>query len=326
MSQPPQNGWGQSPSGDPYGQSSPNGGYGDMSQQPAYGQPSADGSYGQPSPNSGYGQDPSFAPAFGEDTAGQTGEGGGKNNSKIAIFACIGCAILIILALVVGGGIWLFSRGGDDTGSEDTQTTQEEGADEGADGGTDEGDDTGTDEGGTDEGSDEGGEEPTTDEPTTDESPDAAPASGDTGTRDNPIALGETFTVNDGEGGTLDVTLGEINWDATSAIMEANQFNDPPAEGQTYVIVPVTVVYHGSGSFEPGFSLSIEYVSNAGNSYEETFVSHDNQAYDVGALYDGGSGSWDIVLAVPTDQVQDGAFNVSVLWNFDDDPVWVAAT
>ena len=71
MSQPPQSGWGQSPSGDPYGQSSPNGGYGPQGygQDPQQGYGQQPG-YGQASPNAGYGQDPSFAPGFG-DTGGQ---------------------------------------------------------------------------------------------------------------------------------------------------------------------------------------------------------------------------------------------------------------
>ena len=334
MSQPPQGGWGpqdnsagQDGYGQGYGQASPNS-YGQGYDQ-SYGQPSAD-AYGQGSANSYGGYDASFGQG---DMSGEQPKKGGAG--KIALFVCIGCAVLALIAGLIGGGIFLFTRGGDDGGQ--TQG-QEQGKDDGGDTGGDEGGDTGGDEGG-DGGSDQGGD--TGGDKGGDTGATGGDKGGDTGgdkggdkggdtgatgggTRDNPLALGETFTLNDGEGGTIDVQLGEVNWDATQAMMEANQFNDQPGEGERYILVPVTVTYHGDGSLSPAFGVHVEYVSSGGNSFSPGGVTP-NSALEVGELYDGGNATYDLAYIVPDDAVQDGLFKAEVLLSFEDDPVWIAA-
>lgn len=323
MSQPPQNGWGSPQSGDPYGQNSPNGGYGqgqpsqDYGQghdqgygQPDYGQ---DQGYGQPSPNGGYGQDAAFAPSFGE-AGGQGYAPQGavpKKSNKVPILICAGCAVLALLLIIVGGGIFLFTRDSDEprSGGETTATETEDSTDEP-----------------TAEPTDEPTAEPTeeqTEEPT--EEPTEAPAGEGEGTKDDPYAVGEMFTLDDGEGGTLDVTIGAINWDATDAMMEANQFNTEPGEGETFIIIPVEMTYHGDDTAEPFLSLMVDYVTNGGNTFSDEGSVTPNSAFDVGTLHDGGSGAWDIGIIIPEDQVKDGALQVDVLFNFTGEPVWVVA-
>ncbi|WP_193103694.1 hypothetical protein [Brachybacterium sp. FME24] len=371
MSQPPQNGWGQPPSGEPHGQPSPNGGYG-QEQQGAYGQLSADGAYGQDqqggygqpsansgygqapqggygqpsadnaygqdqhggygqdsqggfgqaSPNGGFGQDPAFAPSFGGGTeqTGQTGQGftpqppekkGG--GGKLAIIICAGCAVLALLLIIVGGGIFLFTRGGEEPidagGTATEETTEEEPTDEA----------TTEEEPPTEE---ETSEEATTEEEASEEAP---PAGDGEGSKDSPYALGETFTIEDGDGGTLDVTLGEVNWDATDAVMESNSANTQPGEEETYLLVPVSVTYHGDGTAEPLLLLLVDYVSDAGNTYTDEYAITPKTSLDVGTLHDGGSGEWEVGIIIPTDQAKTGAFTVSALLDFSNDPVWVAA-
>jgi len=330
MSQPPQNGWGQPPSEDPYGQSSANGGYDAAGQsQPEYGQSygsqsPADGSYGQDgaygpaSPGGGYGQDASFAPSFG-DTGGQAFAPQGaapKKSNKLPIILCAGCALLVVLLVVVGGGIFLFTRGdGEPTGGGDptaTETTDEPTAEP-------------TDEP-TEDPTDEPTEDPT-DEPTEDptEKTTAAPAAGDgDGSKDKPYATGQMFTLEDGEGGTLDVTVGAVNWDGTAAVMEANQFNEEPGADETYIVVPVTMTYHGDGTAEPFLAVTIDYVSG-GNTYSDEGTVTEKSAYDVGTLHDGGTAEFEIGIIVPKDKVKDGLLTADVLFNFDAQPVWVAA-
>ena len=137
-SQPPQNGWGSPQSSDPYGQPSPNGGYGQdagYGQQPGYGQSPSydqDSGYGQ-QPGYGqdgsYSQDPAFAPSFGGGT-GQAPEpqGGEPKKSKLMpILLCAGCAVLALIVIVVGAGIFLFTRDdGEPTGSPEADTTATE--------------------------------------------------------------------------------------------------------------------------------------------------------------------------------------------------------
>ncbi|WP_422115914.1 hypothetical protein [Brachybacterium sp. UNK5269] len=296
MSQPPQNGWGQPSPADPYGQSLPEGGYGQQ------------GNGGQASPNGGYGQDSSFAPSFGNGGAQAYAPQGAapKKSSKLPLIICAGCALLALLLIIVGAGIFLFAQGGGEpTGGETTQV------------------ETTTEEASTEEVT---SEEATTEEVTSEEaSTEETPAGDGQGTKDNPYPSGQMFTLEDGEGGTYDVTIGAVDWAATDKVMEANEFNTEPAEGETYILIPVDLTYHGSGEAEPFFAVTVEYVTNGGNTFSDQGTVTPNSAFDVGTLHDGGSGSWEIGILVPEDQVQDGVLKVDVLFNFDSEPVWVAA-
>lgn len=342
MSQPPQNPWGQPPSDDGLGgqdpagqqgswQQDPAAGQGDFAQQPGqygapgqydaagqygqaggYGQPSANG-YGQPSANGagqpsfgqgtpapGFGdpQNPSFTPAFGG--APQGGEPPKKGNGgKIALFVCIGCAVLAVLLVLVGGGIFLFSNsGGDDPTDPPSTTTSEPET--------------------TDPTTEPETMDPTTEEPTTQ-------AAGDKGTKDNPYSIGETFTLEDGNGGTIDVTVGEINWEATDEVKKANSFNEDPEDGSTYILVPITVTYHGSDSLEPFLSVSGEYVTPEGNSYSDAGTVTPHSSIDVGTLYDGGTGEWEEGIIIPADQAKKGSFTFTSLLDFTGEKIWVKA-
>lgn len=352
MSQPPQNGWGAPQPGEPQGQPSPNGygqgGY-DPGQSDGYGQPSADSGYGQApqygqdqgygqqssfgqDPNAaqasqfgqqpGYGQDPNFGPAFG--AGGSPTPPGAeppkKFNSKIAIIACAGCALLALLLLVVGGGIWLFAGSNGDDGPRPVPSTSAP-TDERTVSPTDEPSPTPSDEP-TDEPSDEPTDEPS-DEPT--DEPSDEPVAGDAGTRDNPYPTGETFTLSDGEGGEFDVSFGAVNWDATDAIMGANSLNEPPAEGNVYVTVPVTLTYRGDDSVLPLLALSVTYVAGSGNTFTLSSAVTESSSEALSEIYDGGNVTFDIPFEIPQDQVQNGSFTVRALFDFMGEDVWVVA-
>lgn len=325
MSQPPQNGWGRSPSGDTYGQSSPNGGYGQQGfgqGQPGYGQGQAgypQPGYGQASPNGGYGQDASFAPSFG-DAGGQGAypQGGApKKSNKLPIILCAGCAVLILLLVLVGGGLFLLARtgtgaagGGDATASATVEDPTDEATDAPTDGTTDEP---------TEAPSEESSEAPS-------ETPSEAPAGGGDGTESSPYAIGETFTIGDGDDGTYDITIGEINWDATDEVMAVSDTNTAPGDGMTYILVPMTLTYHGSGTASPGFAVIMEYVSSAGTTYGDEYALVPNDWLYIGDLADGESGSWETAMIVPTDEVQDGRITVRALLDFTADPTYVAVS
>jgi hypothetical protein len=338
MSQPPQNGWGQPPSSDPYGQSSPNGGYGaqgygqdSMGQgqqgydqqgfaQQGQGQQGYDQQgYGQASANGGYGQDGSFAPSFG-DTGGQGFAPQGavpKKSNKLPIILCAGCAVLVLLLLVVGGGIFFFTRdGGEPSGGVTTAAEQE-----GDEGTTEEGGEGTTEEGGEEASTDEGDEEGTT----TEEGGEEQSASGGDGSQDNPYAIGEPISLDDGEGGTVEVVVGEVNWDATDAVMEASSSNDEPGDGETYILVPVSVTYHGPDSAEPLLLLTLDYHTESGTYMDEGALTPESVIY-AGTIYDGESESWDYGIIVPTDEVETGQFTVGVLFDFAAEETWVAAS
>ncbi|RRR17651.1 hypothetical protein DS079_13465 [Brachybacterium paraconglomeratum] len=279
---------------------------------------SPSGAYGQASANSGYGQDPqgwgqapSSAPAFGahgQQPYAQHAEPP-KKSSKTPLLICAGCAVLALIVLLVGGGIFLFTRdGGEPT---DDRTTSEQAT-------TEDGEET------SEEPTEEESSEEATTEDGTSEEPTEAAADGK-GTKDAPYAIGEQFTVEDGEGGALDVTIGDVNWDATDEVMGANEFNEESGEGETYILVPVSMTYHGDGTSEPGFSLMVDYVTEGGNSYNDAGSVTPKSWLDVGTLHDGGTGEWEIGILIPADQAKNGHFAVSPLLNFSAEDVWVKA-
>ncbi|MDN5820481.1 MAG: PT domain-containing protein [Brachybacterium sp.] len=316
MSQPPQNGWGQQPpSGDPYGPSSANGGYGAQGQPPhGFGAPGT----GPTSANGGYGQDGAFAPSFGDGGGqGVAPQGGApKTSYKVPLLVCAGCALLVLLLLVVGGGIFLFTRGGEEPAGGGETTTTEGGEDP------------------TDEPTDEPTEEPPedpTDEPTEDpsddptEEPTDQPAGDGAGTEDDPYALGQKFTLDDGEGGTLDVTIGEVNWDATDEVMDASSSNTAVSENQTYILVPVTVTYHGDDTAEPILLLTLDYHSEAGGTYTDDGALTPQSVIYTDTLNDGDSDTWDYGIIVPAAEIESGHFTVRALFDFSAEDSWVSA-
>ena len=80
-------------------------------------------------------------------------------------------------------------------------------------------------------------------EPTPDQSPGHF--------RTNPTPPGETVTTSDG----LGITIVSVTQDATSVILNANSFNDPPAEGNRFTILRVRVQNVG-GSVNNEISIS----------------------------------------------------------------------
>lgn len=305
MSQPPQNGWGQSDGS--YDPGAPQGGYGQSSPNAGY------GGYGQASPHGGYGQDQGaggYAPSFGAD-AGYAPQPPKKSGSKLAILLCAGCAVLVLLLVLVGGGIFLLSRGGDEpTGGEDTTTQEETSGEETTEEETSEEQTT---------------EEETSAEQTTEEQTEGGADPSALGTRENPIPVGQAVTLKDTEGGELDVTFGNVNWDATALIKETNQFNEDPGEGEVHIMVPVTVTYRGSGSVDPGWTVSTTFVGGNGNSYSEAALVVPDGPFEQGEIFDGATAEMNVPFTIPADQARTGAFQVSILLDFSGQEAWIAA-
>ena len=134
---------------------------------------------------------------------------------------------LFALILVAGGGIFALTRGGgdddstttvaqSDTSAGDTETTQPE-------------------------------TEVTTDGNDTETTGGGSTSSGDAGTFENPHAFGDSVTIFyedfDGVEKTWVVQILEPAYDGTGDVMDENQFNDPPPDGEAFAIVRVKITY-----------------------------------------------------------------------------------
>lgn len=88
--------------------------------------------------------------------------------------------------------------------------------------------------------------------------------SGDPGTRDNPIPVGQpfTFTVEgfgDGDGATWTLVVDGPGADYTPAVLAENQFNDPPSPGSLFYAVPVTITLDAAGKEPLSTFANIEF-------------------------------------------------------------------
>ena len=138
------------------------------------------------------------------------------------------------------------------------------------------------------------------------EEPQAPPAPGpEEGARENPLPYGQTVTV-------YDTVTEEQLWavttsapvDATADIAAANQFNEPPAAGNAYLAIPVTVTWLGSEPVIPWTDwqngIDVAFVTDAGTTHQMEFVVQPWPAIsDIAELYQGGSASFTTVVQAP---------------------------
>ncbi|GAB2541840.1 hypothetical protein [Brachybacterium huguangmaarense] len=274
----------------PYG--GPDGGYG----QGGYGTGGGGDPYGAPSTNpgaqGGYGAPMSHAPGGGFYPAAQPVT---PKKSRWPLWTCLGCGVLaliavaiVIVVLVVGG---LRDDDGDRGGSGGTPgpTTTPATTAPG----------------------------PTDPAPTTDPAPAGggsapAPAGGE-------LALGATGTLPTSTDGTIDVTVGQPNWDATAEIAEANPFNEPPGPGEVYVTVPVTITYHGPGELTPWLETTMSISSPNGQVYSTSGAVSKEPSIMTNDITDGGTVSFTEAFLIPADQVGQGTIIVEPLFSTGDD-------
>ncbi|GAB3848786.1 DUF308 domain-containing protein [Nesterenkonia populi] len=128
------------------------------------------------------------------------------------------------------------------------------------------------------------------------------------GTRENPYPLGTRISSGDWA-----VTVNSVDLDAEDAVLAENQFNEPPEDGSTYILVNITAEYTGSDAEGDMPWASVEYVSSEGSTFTEadvTAVAPD--AFDsLTTLYEGASETGNIALHVPADDVTDGTLAVT---------------
>lgn len=142
------------------------------------------------------------------------------------------------------------------------------------------------------------------------------------GTRKNPFPAGSELVGSGAGGDEASIVIGAANWDAGAIIVEENQFNDPPPDGATYVMVPVTIKNVGSeDAVVPWIAFTVKYVAADGRSFDEASVVIPGELMDVGDLYEGGVGEGNMAFAIPTDaQGEGGQWAVEYGWS---DPVFI---
>lgn len=151
------------------------------------------------------------------------------------------------------------------------------------------------------------------------------PTGPEVGTRDNPAPLGTTIEISEFGQVVYELTMGPSTLDATAAVLEENMFNDAPPEGFQYALVPVTVTYLGDETGLPWLDITVEFVSAAGTTHTESdtlTVAPAPTFIDINELYNGASGTGNIVIAIPIENASAGTWSVSTIFG---DPFFFTA-
>lgn len=155
----------------------------------------------------------------------------------------------------------------------------------------------------------------TTEQPATDD------PSGEPGSRDNPFAIGD--------GGSLpewDVTVDELALDATQQVLDANDFNEEPENGN-YALVTLTATYTGEDEGDAGFLLGTTLVGADSRQYSDTdcFAVEPDPMIEQPTVENGGTVTGQFCLDYPDEALGDGAILfVEEFLSFDEDRLYWA--
>lgn len=128
------------------------------------------------------------------------------------------------------------------------------------------------------------------------------------GTRDNPHPIGSVIESDDWR-----VVVNSVTLAATDAVVAANRFNEPPAEGSEYILVNYSATYIGDDpdGQMPAF-VSVEYVTADGRTVND-FAKHvvEPEPIDTtSTLYKGGTATGNTAFEVPSATAGQGVLAV----------------
>src|SRR5690606_14320310 len=121
------------------------------------------------------------------------------------------------------------------------------------------------------------------------------------------------------------LSVSETDADAWPEIQAVNSFNEAPAAGLNYISAILTITTEAGSEPEgadPGASLSAEYVTASGRTYDAVLCNmivppSPGSIYDVGVMFPGATADVYLCATVPTDDVIDGAWRVGYLGSSD---------
>lgn len=133
------------------------------------------------------------------------------------------------------------------------------------------------------------GDAATADEVTREE----APTDAEEGTRANPFAFGQQVSNED-----WTVDLGEPTF-ADDVVKAENPYNEAPADGMEFWMVPVKAVYTGSETGWPAGEVMVEFVGDDAKTYNDSCGVIPDDLMDVDELYEGGEAEGNVCVQVP---------------------------
>jgi len=136
------------------------------------------------------------------------------------------------------------------------------------------------------------------------------------GSRSNPLALGTSVTIDDGNGGVWEIKLGPSSLQSNEVVRLENQFNSPPPEGLQFASVEVSATYQGRETGNPSWDIDVAFVSAAGTTHKPFDVSvvGPEELSNSNELYEGGTAIGNVFIAVPSEDISKGTWRLSTTW------------
>jgi hypothetical protein len=142
------------------------------------------------------------------------------------------------------------------------------------------------------------------------------------GTPDNPVPLGQSGRVGEWEARVVALIP-----DATEVVMDAFDFNDPPAEGKQFVMVRLELTYRGEQASSHLLDLGFRLQTADGRTYNEfddTCGLFPDEIDQVAPTAPGASQSGTMCWSVATDDVEQLQLLLDSLVTIDEPQTWFA--
>jgi hypothetical protein len=136
------------------------------------------------------------------------------------------------------------------------------------------------------------------------------------GSRSEPLALGTSVTMDDGNGAVWEIKLGPSSLQANEVVRLENQFNSPPPEGLQFASVEVSATYQGPETGNASWDIDVAFVSAAGTTHKSFDVSvvGPEELSNSNELYEGGTAIGNVFIAVPSENIAKGTWRLSTTW------------
>jgi hypothetical protein len=137
---------------------------------------------------------------------------------------------------------------------------------------------------------------------------------------DDAAAVGVT-----GQTGEFLITVTGVQTDATETLVNADSFNEPPEEGNRYVLVTLSVTYLGEDVGETGVDLSYSGIGQSGTEYsingDSCGIVPDSE-FSTGDLFAGAVVSYNVCWQVAADDADTMLMKVMDYAHSGAEPVW----
>jgi len=133
------------------------------------------------------------------------------------------------------------------------------------------------------------------------------------GSRENPIEVGGFAVVGDWR-----VRVVDVNPNANQVVASENQFNDPPAAGEVFVLIGLEVTFAGTESGDVWADLRFKSVGPSNVAFEDGCGVIPEALIDQGEVFPGGTVAANVCFSVSEGDAQDLQLIVEESFSLDE--------